>query len=195
MKTQGGSALKPDARYTAADYRSWTDEERWELIDGVAWSMSPAPSRQHQKLVVDLGGEMRDFLKGKPCEVYVAPIDVYLADDPAAADEEIVHVVQPDVLVVCDPKKLVDEGIRGAPDFIAEVLSPSTALKDLEQKKALYEQHGVREYWTIRPDGSLFVWVLDGPRFAPAAEYRPEQAVPSAALPGFTWPPRGPAQP
>jgi Uma2 family endonuclease len=101
--------------------------------------------------------------------------------------EEGDTVVQPDVLVVCDPAKLVDEGIRGAPDFIAEVLSESTALKDIDVKKDLYERHGVREYWVVRPDGSIFAWTLVGSRFGPAKEYLPDMDALSTALPGFVW--------
>jgi len=77
--------------------------------------------------------------------------------DPDSSDT----VVQPDVFVVCDPDKIQDDGIHGAPDFVVEVLSDSTAYKDLTAKKSLYERAGVREYWLVDPhNGSVFPYVL-----------------------------------
>lgn len=86
---------------------------------------------------------------------------------------------------------MVKEGIRGAPDFVAEILSDPTAYKDLNEKKDLYETHGVREYWIVKPsDASVLAWRLEEGRFAPVKEYRPEDPVDSTALPGFVWAPR-----
>ena len=188
-QTDGSSALQPGEKFTLDDWRKWPEGERWELINGEAWNMSPAPRREHQRIVVQLTYALGRFLEGKPCEVYVAPTDVFLAETTEREKAEDT-VVQPDILVVCDPAKLVDEGIRGAPDFIVEVLSPATAAKDLEDKKALYEKHGVREYWIVRSDGSVFVWVLEAARYRPATEYLPEMPVPATVLPGFSWKPR-----
>ncbi len=81
-------------------------------------------------------------LKGKTCRPFVAPVDVILSDE---------DVVQPDVLVVCNPDKITEKAIQGAPDLVFEVLSPGTALKDMREKKALYERAGVREYVVIDP--------------------------------------------
>jgi Uma2 family endonuclease len=136
------TALRLDARYTWADYRSWPDDERWELIDGVAYNMSPAPSIRHQDVVVRLASRIEQQLRGRPCRPFVAPTDVKLSD----AD-----VVQPDILVVCDPGKITQSHIEGAPDLVVEVLSPGTSAKDLRQKKALYERAGVSEYLVIDP--------------------------------------------
>ncbi|MBU0934800.1 MAG: Uma2 family endonuclease [Spirochaetes bacterium] len=188
-QTSGSSALKAGEKFTLEDWHKWPEGERWELINGEAWNMSPAPGREHQKLVGRLHAAIYGFLENKPCEVYVAPTDVFLAVDDESESRDT--VVQPDLLVVCDPDKLVDEGIRGAPDLVIEVLSPSTAAKDLEDKKALYEKHGVREYWIVRSDGSVFVWVLEAARYRPVTEYLPEMPVPSSVLPGFSWEPRG----
>lgn len=137
-------------RFTYGDYCQWPDEERWELIDGVAYDMRPAPTRMHQKLVLEIGAQVHAQLRDKPCEVYVAPFDIRLpkADE---ADARVDTVVQPDVAVICDPAKLDDAGCRGAPDWVVEVLSPSTAAKDQTKKRALYERHGVREYWLLHP--------------------------------------------
>ena len=178
-QVRGTEALN-QTHYTVQDYQNW--EDRWELIRGEAWAMSPAPTTQHQDLVLSLGSLLANFLKGKPCQPFVAPTDVYLADDT---------VVQPDVLVVCDPAIIVTKGIIGAPTFVAEVLSDSTANKDLTVKKALYEAHGVQEYWLVFPnDGRVFVFRKEGPTFGKVQEYLPTDPVPSTSLKGFVWEPR-----
>ncbi len=146
----GTTAQKTDKRFTYGDYLSWHDDERWELIRGEAFNMTPAPSRQHQSISGQLFLQFAIFLSDKPCKVYSAPFDVRLADADEP-EEEIRTVVQPDLLVVCDPAKLDDRGCKGAPDLIVEVLSPATARKDLKEKLTLYEKAGVREYWLADP--------------------------------------------
>ncbi|MCX7011378.1 MAG: Uma2 family endonuclease [Candidatus Sumerlaeota bacterium] len=148
-------------RFTYGDYLQWQDGERWELIDGVAYNLSPAPSRRHQRMVLALVHQIFTFLKDKPCEVYIAPFDVRLpeTDEP---DEQVPNVVQPDIAVICDPKKLDDRGCRGAPDFVVEIVSPSTSAKDQIEKLDLYERHGVREYWIIHPIDNLLTVRLLG---------------------------------
>ena len=142
--------LKKDTKFTYGDYANWPEDERWELIDGDAYNMSPAPSRRHQQISRDLGVQIANFLSDKSCEVYFAPFDVRLpeADEP---DEDIETVIQPDIVVVCDKNKLDDKGCRGAPDIIIEILSPATAPKDMKIKLSLYEKHGVKEYWVVHP--------------------------------------------
>lgn len=143
------STLPP--RFTYGDYCQWEGDDRWELIDGEVFDMSPAPSRRHQQVVGGLFTQIQVFLESHPCEVYVAPVDVRLPEGDEA-DDEITTVVQPDVTVVCDPGKLDDAGCRGAPDWIVEVLSPRTSARDQVHKRDLYERHGVREYWIVHPD-------------------------------------------
>ncbi|WP_339137995.1 MAG: Uma2 family endonuclease [Candidatus Electrothrix sp. GW3-4] len=138
-------------RYSYADYISWDNQERWELINGEVWAMSPAPSRLHQAVLSRILYALFDYFKEKNCEVYVAPFDVRLPDKEEAEDTEIVTVVQPDISVICDRKKLDERGCVGAPDLVIEILSPSTAAKDLKVKRFLYEQHGVTEYWLLHP--------------------------------------------
>lgn len=128
--------------YTWADYRTWPDSERWEIIGGKVYSMAPAPSTKHQAVSGNLFGSLQQSLKGKRCRPFVAPTDVKLSDT---------DVVQPDILVVCDPKKITPTHIEGAPDVIVEVLSPATAARDLREKKLLYERTGVREYLVVDP--------------------------------------------
>jgi Uma2 family endonuclease len=141
--------------YTYADYVQWPDNKRWELIHGEAYAMT-APQRLHQELVFELSRQIGNYLQGKPCKAYSAPFDVRLPrQDEADADVET--VVQPDISVICDPSKLDRLGCRGAPDWIIEALSPSTALKDMNIKRSLYEQHGVQEYWLIHPEDR---WIM-----------------------------------
>lgn len=143
-----------DKKFTYGDYLGWPDEERWELIEGVPYNMTPAPSTPHQLIVGELLRQIGNHLLDKDCLVFVGPIDVRLPE-AQEADEDIITVVQPDIAVICDPAKLDQWGCRGAPDFIIEVLSPATAAKDQIQKVTLYEKHGLREYWTVHPGDRL----------------------------------------
>jgi Uma2 family endonuclease len=149
MSKMGLPVRKQDAHYTYKDYRQWPDDERWELIDGVAYNMCVAPRLKHQ----DVGGEiysaLRTHLKGKPCKAFIAPTDVFLPRVNEMNEDDVDTVVQPDVLVVCDRAKIRGNGIWGAPDLVVEVLSPSTSRKDLREKFDLYQRCGVREYWVI----------------------------------------------
>lgn len=146
--------------YTYADYRGW-DEGRWELIDGELFDMSPAPATDHQRVLLHLSRQVADFLDDRECEVFFAPFDVLLPEGDESEDE-IVTIVQPDLSVVCDPNKIETHGCRGAPDWIVEILSPSTAGKDNIRKRELYERHGVREYWLVHPvDRLVTVYRLD----------------------------------
>ncbi len=159
-QVRGSSALKHPDRYTYRDYKTWPDDERWELIDGAAYDMSPAPRWLHQTLLTQLSSQLDTHFSGKPCRPNIAPIDVFLAEEGESIDDAK-DVVQPDLLVVCDRSKIVDRGVVGAPDFIIEILSPSTAMKDQTEKRKLYETKGVREYWILNPDTfELFIYTL-----------------------------------
>jgi len=160
-----------DPRYTYGDYVLWQGDERWELIDGVPFLMSPAPSRWHQEVAGELYRQIATFALDGPCRAYIAPFDVRLPKSDEA-DPAITTVVQPDVVVVCDPEKLDDAGCRGAPDWVIEVLSPATSVRDQVHKRALYESHSVRAYWVIHPtEKTLTAYHLDqaAGKFAPAA--------------------------
>ncbi len=177
--------------FTYGDYCHWPDDERWELIDGQAYAMSPAPTRMHQEFVVELAAQIHPRLAGTSCHVYVAPFDVRLPRRNEA-DDQVDTVVQPDVAVICDPGKLDDKGCRGAPDWIIEILSPTSAAHDLIRKRALYERHGVREYWLLHPvDRVLTIYRLgqDGTYGTP--DIRPlDEPTPVAIIPGLEihWP-------
>lgn len=156
----GNPALAPEERFTYRHYRTWPDDERWELIGGHAWAMSPAPLRQHQECIHRLAVELGNYMKGRPCKVYEAPFDVLLPEGSEDADE-VDTVVQPDLVVYCDRSKLTREGARGAPDLAVEVISPSTSRKDQREKFDLYERHGVREYWIVDPGNrSIMIYRL-----------------------------------
>jgi Uma2 family endonuclease len=141
------------AYYTYGDYLKWPEDVRYELIDGEAYLMSPAPTVSHQDIAGEVYAQLLNALRGKPCRVLIAPVDVRLpkVGEADEADEQIDTVVQPDVLIVCDQSKVSERGLRGAPDWVLEVLSPATAGRDQVQKLELYERHGVREYWLIHP--------------------------------------------
>lgn len=156
-------AIKKTEHYHYSDYLNWPDTTRYELIDGEAYMMAPAPDLIHQDVAGEIFRQMANALNGKPYRPFIAPIDVRLPKQNEA-DEQIDTVVQPDVFVVCDSNKLDRRGVRGAPDWVAEVLSPSTASHDQIRKLAIYERAGVGEYWLIHPvDRVLTVYrLIDG---------------------------------
>jgi len=132
-------------RFTYADLIVWPEEERWELIDGIPYDMTPAPSQRHQEIVTELIVQFGVFLRDSPCRLYTAPFDVRL---PKSMENGMTAstVVQPDLLVVCDREKLDGKGVVGSPTLVVEITSPSTAGKDLREKRAAYERAGVPEY-------------------------------------------------
>lgn len=148
-------ALKPEEKYTYADCKTWPEDERWEIIDGVAYNMGAAPMRVHQKISRNLLVKISVYLENKTCEVYDAPFDVRFVDNAEQKDFEIENVVQPDLVVVCDPKKLDDYGCKGSPDIIIEILSKNTTKIDKIKKFDLYEKYKVKEYWIVSPDTEM----------------------------------------
>jgi Uma2 family endonuclease len=171
-------------RLTYADYCRWPDDVRYELIDGVAYLMAPAPNVRHQALAGEIYFQLRQALAGSSCQPFMALLDVRLphADE---ADDAVDTVVQPDVLVVCDKAKLDERGVRGAPDLVVEVLSPSTAAHDQVRKLAAYERAGVRECWLVHPtDRVLSVYRLEEATYARPAIQALEGETPVGVLPG-----------
>ncbi len=184
---------RADTKYTYADYLTWPDDERWEIIDGVAYAMSPAPTYRHQAISRNLGFLIHAFLKDQSCEMLLAPLDVrlpspiHLVDNP----KEQYTVVQPDLIVVCDKEKLNDRGCYGAPDLLVEILSPSTTHKDLKIKYELYQRHGVKEYWIVYPEeGVIEIHIFDQAmgKYAPALEYKNQDKIECRLLSGLTIP-------
>ena len=146
-------SLDLNKRYTYADYSTWLDGKARELIYGFIKMMSPAPRRIHVDVGYNISWLLGAFArknKGK-CKVYYAPFDVRFPKNGETADDKIDTVVQPDICVICDLSKLDERGCCGAPDMIVEILSPSTAKRDMTEKFSLYEEFGVKEYWIVHP--------------------------------------------
>ena len=175
---------QPVRRFSYADYLTWPQGERWELIDGEAFAMSPAPTRRHQAISRELGRQIANYLVGRDCEVYDAPFDVRLPDTAAAGDDDTWTVVQPDLVVICDKSRLDDRGCRGAPDWMIEILSPDSAQRDLRDKLALYERHAVREYWVVDPtEQVVLAFRLEQGRYGKPLVFGPKDKAVSPVLP------------
>lgn len=145
-----GLPRRDDAHHTYGEYLHWPEDVRYELIDGCAYAMAPAPSRQHQVVLLELARQVANALEGQSCQAFIAPFDVRLPEGDEA-DDAIETVLQPDLSVVCDETKVDERGCRGAPDWIVEVLSPATASHDHIHKRKVYERAGVHEYWLVHP--------------------------------------------
>jgi Uma2 family endonuclease len=147
------SQLDKHGVYTYADYLTWRFSEMVELIKGRLFITSPAPASKHQDLSAALLRNTIYYFWSKDCKVYHAPFDVR-PSGKSADDAEVLTVVQPDICVICDSTKVDERGCAGAPDWIIEIVSPSTAKKDLNDKYNLYEENGVQEYWVVFPDAN-----------------------------------------
>jgi len=134
--------------YTYADYLTWKGPERYQLINGEVYQMA-SPTVIHQAILMELSTQFNNWLKGKPCKVFAAPLDVRLFPKKDKSDKT---VVQPDLLVVCDKDKIAKNSINGAPDLIIEIVSPSNTHSELFLKFQYYLKAGVREYWVIDPE-------------------------------------------
>jgi len=167
---------KYDQLFTWGDYMTWPDDERWELIDGVAYQMAPA-STNHQRIVRRLLTEFEIYLKGKTCEVFDF-LGVRLPKENER-DEYIKDALIPDISVICDSKKLDDAGCRGAPDLIIEILSPSTAAIDMKIKRLKYENAGVKEYWIVDiPHRTVQIYKLnDSNKYSVSEVYTTEDKI------------------
>ena len=145
-------ALNPNEFYTYKDYLQWPEDERWELIDGIPFNMTPAPSANHQRVSREFLTSFNNYLKGKNCEVFNAPFDVRLPRS-SENDEDTSTVLQPDLCIICDPKKIDRRGCVGGPDLVVEIASPGTLARDMKHKVFCYEAARVREYWIVQPEG------------------------------------------
>jgi len=134
--------------YTYADYLKWEGPERYQLINGEVFQMA-SPTVEHQAILRDLLLQFGTWLKGKPCQVFAAPLDVRLFPKKDKSDKT---VVQPDLLVVCDKSKLAKGSVDGAPDLVIEIVSPSNTHSELFLKFQYYLKAGVKEYWVIDPE-------------------------------------------
>jgi len=173
-----------EAGWTYADYKAWELKpgERWEIIYGEAYAMS-APNASHQAILGEAHRQIANFLQGRECKAYPAPYDVRLFYEEDESDDT---VVQPDISVVCAKEKRGPEGCRGAPDFVAEVLSPSNTAIEMQRKFNLYRDAGVREYWVVDGESkSVIAYLFDGDRVA-SKSYGENDSAPVALLPGLS---------
>lgn len=167
-------AFKKEERYTWADYQKWEDGERWEIIDGGAYMMSPAPTTRHHSISRELFGSLFVFFKGHNCKIFSAPVDVRLSDE---------DIVQPDIVVVCDKKQIKENHIEGAPALVIEIVSPSSAVHDRMRKMSLYAEVGVKEYWVVTPFPSMVeIFVLDGKHYRMHKAFDRGQVLESATF-------------
>ena len=160
------------------DIYALPDGERAELIDGNIYYMSP-PSRKHQDIAGELFGTIRDYIKSNhgSCKPYIAPFAVFLNEDDK-------NYVEPDISVICDSKKLNDKGCVGAPDWILEIVSPSSKRMDYFTKLFKYRTAGVREYWIVDPDKNrIMVYTFETDNMS---EYAFTDDVPVSIYPGFS---------
>ncbi|MEM1214383.1 MAG: Uma2 family endonuclease [Bacteroidota bacterium] len=168
------SQLDEDVPYSYQDYLSWQFSERVELIKGYLFRMSPAPNLAHQRITTALTALFWQHFSDKSCHVFTAPFDVQLFPD----EVETATIVQPDLCVVCDDTKLVEQGCKGAPDLIVEVLSPGNSKKEMREKYEVYQTAGVREYWLVSPyDKVVWVYVLKDGQYVGRQPYTEEQAI------------------
>lgn len=182
--------LDPEKLYSYADYLTWNLEERIELIHGEFYIMEDAPLRRHQGISARLMNTLMNQLEYSLCQVYAAPFDVRLPG-PAQhdlSDTSIFNVVQPDLVVICDLKKLDDKGCIGAPELVIEILSPGNQRRDVVIKKALYEESGVKEYWIVSPEqNTVEMYTPDeAGKFKSARFFGMQDLITVSALAGIT---------
>lgn len=165
------------------DYLELTkkSDERYELIDGELYPLT-SPVYAHQQVLGKLYVILYNWFNGKDCQPLFAPFVVTLIKS-----ETNINVVQPDLLVICDPEKIDADGqYKGVPTLIVEVLSPATLSKDLVKKTELYLQTGVREYWTVEPDvKTVCQYIFADKDIADYRVYIGDSAIQSACFPGL----------
>jgi len=172
--------------YTLADVLAGSEDERLELISGIPVMMAP-PAAVHQRIISELNRQLGNFLDGKKCEVFPAPYGVRLFEEKEDHPENVDTLVEPDITVVCDPDKMDEIGCKGAPDFIIEVLSPSTRKHDLFTKYHLYRRAGVREYWVVDPkDKSVQTFILKDGKYLSNGVGGPADTLEVSVLQGCT---------
>ncbi|MDR2167590.1 MAG: Uma2 family endonuclease [Clostridiales bacterium] len=177
------AARKLEEYYTYEDYAKWETDKRFELIDGVPYAMA-APNTRHQRvsrrLTLRIGNHLEQK-KGHSCELFVAPYDVRL--NPNTRDDT---VFQPDLIVICDPKKIDEKFAKGAPDWVIEILSPSNTHHDRVRKLIKYREARVREIWFVDPETKLIeIYRLEDDGEYSVHYHLGDQSIEVGILPGF----------
>ena len=171
---------EPKPKLTYEDYAKTPEGERWELIDGEL-IMPPSPKEAHQSVQVDLGAPMHLFSRENDLgRVYFAPFDVVLSDT---------DTVQPDLLFISKEQLhiVTEDNVQGAPDWVVEIRSQSTARQDWTVKRELYARHGVKEYWLVDPEAAMVsILLLEDGKLKVAGVYGEGDTVTSTALEGFS---------
>ena len=143
--------------------------------------MSPTPTSLHQFIVGELHFALRAFFQNRNCYVFVAPFDVYFSENDEYTSPD--HITQPDLSVVCSKDQISKKGCHGAPSLIVEVLSPSTALKDFNEKFNLYQHYGVQEYWIVDPGNrTVHVYALHNRTYAVRKLYMEQETIQSVVF-------------
>lgn len=138
--------------------------ERWELIAGREYCMSPRPAIRHDRIQSNIMMIFKSYLRHKRCEAF-GEVDVWLDEDN--------HYV-PDAMIVCNPDIVGEQHIEGAPDLVVEILSPRTYQRDWTIKKDVYAKYGVREYWIVDPNTKVVaVHVLKEGKYELIGSYHP----------------------
>jgi len=148
LTVKGQPAPAYDESYTYADFLEWDEDVRAEIIYGKIYMMS-TPLSIHQRISMRLSLRFAQFLEGKTCEVFAAPFSVRLFPLEDRSDNT---VVEPDLVVICDPSKIDKHGCNGAPDLVIEIVSPSNRRMEKLLKFNLYLKAKVKEYWVVYPD-------------------------------------------
>jgi Uma2 family endonuclease len=166
-------ATRPERRITYADYVTFPDNERWEIVDGEAF-LVPSPNARHQRVQLRLAVQISKHLEAHGGgELFIAPFDVVL--DPGG------DIVQPDLVFIADEDMdvLTEANVWGRPSWAIEVLSPSHADRDRKLKLGRYEHFGVPEYWICDPDvNAVEIYRLDGERYGePVVARVPDRAI------------------
>jgi Uma2 family endonuclease len=163
-------------KYTYEDYLKTPDDERYELIEGELL-MTPSPVTKHQMISREIGFELIKFVKENNLgEVFYAPYDVYLDNE---------NVLQPDIIFISKERLNIigEKNIQGAPDLLIEIISESTAYRDLVQKKKLYAKFGVKEYWIVIPGEELVeIYILKDNTYMLYKTYNKNHALESPYL-------------
>ena len=166
-------------KYTYEDYLKTPDDKRYELIEGELL-MTPSPVTKHQRISRKIAFVIETFVTGNNLgEVFYAPFDVYLDNE---------NVVQPDILFISKERSSItgEKNIQGAPDLVIEIISESTAYRDLVQKKKLYAKFGIKEYWiTIPEEGSIEIYILKDNTYQPYKTYKKDDILESPCLKGL----------